>query len=48
MLCPNWGFRQSPDGDFDEQPQTWLPLEWDGDTLLPLKYVDSFTLDVAV
>eukprot|EP00039_Didymoeca_costata_P021218 m.343814 g.343814 ORF g.343814 m.343814 type:complete len:382 (-) comp23381_c0_seq1:31-1176(-) len=40
-------WQQSPNGKFDEQPQTWLPLEFDGDTILPLKYVDSFTLDVA-
>lgn len=41
-------WQQSPNGMYDEQPQTWLPLEFDGDTLLPLKYVDTFTLDVAV
>lgn len=40
-------WQQSPDGEYDEQPQTWLPLSWDGDTLLPLTWVDSFTLDVA-
>ena len=33
---------------FDQQPQTWIKLEFDGDTVLPLKYEDSFTLDVAV
>lgn len=41
-------WQQSPDGMFDEQPQTWLPLAFDGDRLLPLRYVDEFTLDVAV
>jgi hypothetical protein len=42
-------WQQSPDDDYDEQPQTWLPLEWDSDgQLLPLRYVDNFTLDVAV
>lgn len=41
-------WQQSPDGLYDEQPQTWLPLTFDGDTILPLTYVDTFTLDVAV
>jgi hypothetical protein len=40
-------WQQSPDGMYDEQPQTWLPLEWAGDELLPFHYVDVFTLDVA-
>jgi len=33
--------------EYDQQPRTWLPLAFDGDTLLPLSYVDSFSLDVA-
>ena len=38
----------SPDGKFDEQPQTWLPLSFDaGGELLPMKWVDHFDLDVA-
>jgi hypothetical protein len=42
-------WQQSPDRDYDEQPQTWLPLSFDSDgNLLPLKMVDSFQLDVAV
>jgi hypothetical protein len=42
-------WQQSPDQDYDEQPQTWLPLNFNdqGDPL-PLEYVDRFTLDVAV
>ena len=39
-------WQQSPNGKYDEQPQTWLPLEFDGDAVLPLRYVDQFTLDV--
>ena len=41
-------WQQSPDKAFDKQPQTWLPLYFAGDTLLPLRYVDNFTLDVAL
>lgn len=41
-------WQQSPDGTFAEQPQTWIQLEFDGDTVLPFKYVDKFSLDVAV
>jgi len=42
-------WQQSPDNDYDEQPQTWLPLLFDGGgAVLPLRYVDTFTLDVAV
>ena len=42
-------WQQAPNGKFDEQPQTWLPLSFDEDgNLLPLKWVDSFELDVAV
>ena len=42
-------WQQSPDKDYDEQPQTWLPLSFSpSGELLPLKYVDRFTLDVAV
>ena len=40
-------WQQAPNQKYGEQPQTWLPLEFDGDTLLPFKYVDTFTLDVA-
>jgi hypothetical protein len=40
-------WQQSPDGTYAEQPQTWLPLSFDGDTILPFSYVDSFSLDVA-
>lgn len=41
--------RQSPDKDYDEQPQTWLPLSFDEHGgVLPMQYVDTFTLDVAV
>ena len=46
-LLAEW--QQSPDLKFDEQPQTWLPLRFDGaGNILPLDYVDTFTLDVAV
>jgi hypothetical protein len=41
-------WQQSPNGMYDQQPQTWVLLEFDGDTLLPLRYADTFTLDVAV
>jgi hypothetical protein len=42
-------WQQSPDKDYDEQPQVWLPLSFDADgSLLPLAFVDTFTLDVAV
>jgi hypothetical protein len=44
-------WQQSPDGMYDQQPQTWLLLEWggaNGEELLPFRYVDNFTLDVAV
>jgi len=42
-------WQQSRDKDYDEQPQTWLPLEFDaGGNVLPLKMVDEFVLDVAV
>lgn len=42
-------WQQSPDKDYDEQPQTWLPLSFDADGMLrPLEYVRTFTLDVAV
>ena len=35
--------------DYDEQPQTWLPLFFDEQGgVLPMQYVDTFTLDVAV
>lgn len=47
MIWTGDRWQQSPDGMFDKQPQTWLPLNFDGDAILPLKYVDSFTLDVA-
>ena len=41
-------WQQSPDRMYDQQPQTWLPLMFDqSDTILPLKWVDNFTLDVA-
>lgn len=41
-------WQQSPNGMYDQQPQTWVLLEFDGDTLLPLQYADTFTLDIAV
>jgi hypothetical protein len=41
-------WQQSPNGMYDQQPQTWLPLEFDGDTIKPLRFVDTFTLDVSV
>ena len=41
-------WQQSPNKMFDEQPQTWLPLQFDANGgVLPLQWVDSFTLDVA-
>lgn len=40
-------WQQAPDKTYAEQPQVWLPLEFDGDTAVPLRRVDSFTLDVA-
>jgi hypothetical protein len=34
---------------YDQQPQTWLPLNFDSEgNVLPLQWVDSFVLDVAV
>ena len=39
-------WQQSPDGNYDEQPQTWFPLTFNGDTILPLEWVDEFTLDI--
>jgi hypothetical protein len=39
-------WQQSPNKMYDEQPQTWLPLSFDGDTILPLQWVDNFTLDI--
>lgn len=41
-------WQQSPDHKYDQQPQTWLPLSFIGDTLQSLQYVDEFTLDVDV
>lgn len=42
-------WQQSPDGTYAEQPQTWLPLYFDeAGGILPLQWVDEFTLDVAV
>ena len=42
-------WQQSPDRMYDQQPQTWLPLVFDeSGTILPLKWVDNFTLDVAL
>ena len=41
-------WQTAPDGKYDEQPQTWLPLTFDNDAIVPLAYVDSFTLDVDV
>ena len=41
-------WQTSPDGSYDEQPQTWLPLSFDTDgNIEPFVYVDNFTLDVA-
>lgn len=39
-------WQQSPDGEYDEQPQTWLPLDFVGDVIQPLAFVDAFSLDV--
>lgn len=39
-------WQQSPDGMYDKQPQMWLLLEFEGDSIKPLQYVDRFTLDV--
>jgi hypothetical protein len=34
---------------YDLQPQTWLPLNFnDAGDVLPLQWVDTFELDVAV
>lgn len=42
-------WQQSPDGAYDQQPQTWLPLGFDADgSVQQLQWVDEFTLDVAV
>jgi hypothetical protein len=41
-------WQQSPDGTYAQQPQTWLPLTFDGDAIVPLQWVDSFQLDVDV
>jgi hypothetical protein len=41
-------WQTSPDGEYDQQPQTWLPLTFAGGTAQPLAYVDNFTLDVDV
>ena len=41
-------WQQSPDGTYAEQPQTWLPLYFDdAGGIIPLQWVDEFTLDVA-
>jgi len=40
-------WQQSPNKMYDEQPQTWLPLTFDGDAIAPLEWVDAFSLDVA-
>lgn len=40
-------WQQSPNGRYDQQPQTWAPLTFDGDAIAPLAFVDAFTLDVA-
>ena len=41
-------WQQSPDGTYAQQPQTWLPLSFDGSgAIAPLAWVDSFELDVA-
>jgi len=41
-------WQTSPDGSYDEQPQTWLPLSFDADgNIQPFVYVDTFSLDVA-
>ena len=39
-------WQTSPDGEYDQQPQTWLPLTFAGSTLQPLAFVENFTLDV--
>jgi hypothetical protein len=42
-------WQQSPDGTYAEQPQTWLPLLFDdAGGIMPLAWVDNFTLDVLV
>ena len=41
-------WQQSPDGTYQQQPQTWLPLTFEGDAIRPLQWVDSFTLDIEV
>ena len=42
-------WQQSPNNKFDEQPQTWLPLSFDGaGNIMPLRSVDRFELDIAV
>lgn len=40
-------WQQAPNGRYDQQPQVWLPLTFEGDTIQPLKYVSSFSLDIA-
>ena len=39
-------WQQSPDGTYAQQPQTWLPLYFDGDAIAQLQWVDTFQLDV--
>jgi hypothetical protein len=40
-------WQQSPDGMYDQQPQTWLPLSFDSaGNVLPLQWAASFELDV--
>ena len=41
-------WQQSANGMYDEQPQTSILLDFDGDAVLPFDYKDSFMLDVAV
>ena len=42
-------WQTASDGLWGHDPQTWLPLEFDADgAILPLAWVDSFELDVAV
>ena len=42
-------WQQSPNGKYDEQPQTWVPLSFDSDgNILPFQMAERFELDVAV
>jgi hypothetical protein len=40
-------FRSSPDGIKAHDYQAWIPLQFDANKVLPMKWLDSFVLDLA-